>query len=501
MSDSAVGAERAPEMNGWQQDSNSRPLRQGHFDMRAIVRSLGVKRKPRTSETETVKSFRALAFIFGFTGVIGAANAAGPTDARQYRDAVVKITVKHGDLTIGWGAGFFIADDGRLATNFHVVRAPVKSAAFTAEFSLADGRVIRRWSIGGCGDERGLDLCVLKIPVRPRAWFSLASRAPKVGDAAYVIGHPRGEDFALARGLVSASRQSAGRSHELEFTAAISPGYSGGPIFDARGGLVGVATRYRKGSTNVNFGLAADEIEAYAARSTNFIYPDAYRKSAAADFPRRARALSRADFGPAFAALARGDNAAGARGFRSQRFDFGNAAIDAPVPLSFEACRREIGSEVFSCAMKNGSAILTVQRLTAERGESLLALRGTRMVPRKALPAAEAIAREGSWPALAVEAREEFYSRPSPADCRKLKSTSVPGAFFNEAPACRFGVANDADFGAYSYALWAQRDGYVYGFQIWMTEAGWADYFRHVVDLIAASSTRARKIAFLGPSN
>jgi hypothetical protein len=443
--------------------------------------------------------------------------AAGPERSadelfNQYRPAVVKITIKQRDIPIGWGAGFFVGRDGRLITNYHVIRPAIKNPAFTAEFELGDGRIAKSWTVASCGDARGIDLCLLKLPLRPKSWFSPSAYRPRPGEAAFVIGHPQGFDFSIANGIVSALREGAGKPAELQITAAISPGNSGGPIFNSRGQLLGVASKYLKDGQNLNFGIASGEIRSYIDRGSRFFAPDESRRRMAAEAALRARQLYVSEIAGAYSRLARGAAPSDAPGFRAQELDFGDDSLIIPLPRVFDACRRsrDVGAmgaggsarneePVFACAALNNSAILTAQRLRADPGQSLLALNATRALAEKPLPIVDALAKAGLWaqyaPTLSVDERRSFYSQPSRSDCQKLARGRLDGAYFANSPACVFSVANDADFGAYSAAIWLQKDGFVYGFQAWMEDARMAEYFRHVPALAALAAKLGRSRA------
>jgi hypothetical protein len=68
----------------------------------------------------------------------------------------------------------------------------------------------------------------------------------------FAIGNPRGLERTLSEGLVSALRPEA-KTNVIQTTAAISPGSSGGGLFDARSRLVGITTSMRKNSQSLNF--------------------------------------------------------------------------------------------------------------------------------------------------------------------------------------------------------------------------------------------------------
>lgn len=91
------------------------------------------------------------------------------------------------------------------------------------------------------------------IPVSGvRAFSSLA-----VGERVYCIGSPNALENTLGEGLVSGLRQRSGIDL-VQTSAPISPGSSGGGLFDAAGNLIGVTTFLMRDSQNLNFAIAAD---------------------------------------------------------------------------------------------------------------------------------------------------------------------------------------------------------------------------------------------------
>lgn len=95
---------------------------------------------------------------------------------RRYSPAVVRIELRQHGVPISVGAGFFVSDDGALVTNHHVARSAIGNSDITAEFTLHDKRVIREFKVASCGDERNVDLCLLKLPVKPKSHFTITDR-------------------------------------------------------------------------------------------------------------------------------------------------------------------------------------------------------------------------------------------------------------------------------------------------------------------------------------
>src|SRR5262249_33952868 len=66
----------------------------------------------------------------------------------------------------------------------------------------------------------------------------LAQAEPTVeGESVFVIGHPEGLRFTLSTGIISRMHGSV-----VQISAPVSPGNSGGPVFDDHGNLVGIVT-------------------------------------------------------------------------------------------------------------------------------------------------------------------------------------------------------------------------------------------------------------------
>jgi len=92
------------------------------------------------------------------------------------------------------------------------------------------------------------------VPVSVRSSFTLA-----IGERVYAIGAPEGLELTLSEGLISGLREIEG-TRIVQTSAAISPGSSGGGLFDSSGRLVGITTFYAKEGQSLNFALPAELI-------------------------------------------------------------------------------------------------------------------------------------------------------------------------------------------------------------------------------------------------
>ncbi|HEV3019472.1 MAG TPA: trypsin-like peptidase domain-containing protein [Burkholderiaceae bacterium] len=104
------------------------------------------------------------------------------------------------------------------------------------------------------------DRCVIGVrnmDLQPVAGIR-AFDALEVGETVYAIGNPSRLDRTLSDGLLSAKRV-MGELRFLQTSAPISPGSSGGGLFDGRGNLIGVTAFTLKGAQNINFAIPAED--------------------------------------------------------------------------------------------------------------------------------------------------------------------------------------------------------------------------------------------------
>lgn len=160
---------------------------------------------------------------------------------------------------VGQGSAVVIGP-GRVVTNCHVlakskvVMVRRRNVMYEAKLEHADAP---------------RDLCILQIEgFSAPAVAMRPSSDLKVGEKAYAIGNPRGFEVTLSEGLVSGLRgEWTDGSHVIQTTASISPGSSGGGLFDAEGRLIGITTFSRRDSQNINFALPSSWIAEVPARS------------------------------------------------------------------------------------------------------------------------------------------------------------------------------------------------------------------------------------------
>ena len=158
------------------------------------------------------------------------------------------------------GTGFIITADGYILTNYHVIEDAYK-AGLDVNVMMHDGT---RYPAQIVGVEADNDVAVLKIDTAGLNAATLGnSDSLRVGDTVYAVGNPLGElEFSMTTGHVSAKDRSivteaAGDSITMfQIDAAVNSGNSGGPVYNARGEVVGIVTAKYRSSGVEGIGFA-----------------------------------------------------------------------------------------------------------------------------------------------------------------------------------------------------------------------------------------------------
>lgn len=163
------------------------------------------------------------------------------------------------------GTGFIITHDGYIVTNHHVIEG-----ATQVMVTLHDGRTYGA-TVVGSNDTN--DVAVLKIQAQNLFPVVLgSSRQLQVGDQVVAIGNALGEFSAsLTVGFVSGMDRDVTTDgtviNMIQTDAAINSGNSGGPLFNAKGQVIGITTAKYSGTSSsgasiegIGFAVPMDDV-------------------------------------------------------------------------------------------------------------------------------------------------------------------------------------------------------------------------------------------------
>jgi serine protease Do len=210
--------------------------------------------------------------------------------AELYAPAVVLVKTAK-----GLGSGFFINRDGYLITNFHVIAGEKKIAV--TQF-LQEGQILRRVvhkEVEIVASAPFHDLAVLRLKEHDTEITPVVF-APEeklgIGETVFAIGNPLGLERTVTEGVLSQTHRNFGGILYLQVDAPVNPGNSGGPLFNARGQVIGIINMGVATMEGLNFAIPArhvtyilDHIDAFAYDAANpesgFVYPDPPRRPGA----------------------------------------------------------------------------------------------------------------------------------------------------------------------------------------------------------------------------
>jgi hypothetical protein len=156
------------------------------------------------------------------------------------------------------GTGFVVASDGKILTNYHVIR---NSKQLTVR--LANGDAFDNVEVMDVDVRR--DIAFLKIKAVDLRTLQLSVSSNVVrGDNVLALGNPLGYEGVLSTGIISGFFQEDGFRFLLT-TAPISPGSSGGPLLNERGEVIGITTATRADGQNLNFVVPIDYVRGMVA--------------------------------------------------------------------------------------------------------------------------------------------------------------------------------------------------------------------------------------------
>ena len=207
--------------------------------------------------------------------------------AKFYSPSVVLVKT-----AAGLGSGFFINEEGYLITNFHVIAGEKKISV--TQF-LLENQILRRIvhkEVEIVATAPFHDLAVLKLKEFDTK-ITPVIFAPEeklgIGETVFAIGNPLGLERTVTEGVLSQTHRNFGGILYLQVDAPVNPGNSGGPLFNARGQVIGVINMGVPSMEGLNFAIPArhtkyilDHIDAFAYDATNpesgFVYPDPPRR-------------------------------------------------------------------------------------------------------------------------------------------------------------------------------------------------------------------------------
>ena len=156
--------------------------------------------------------------------------------------------------SVNIGSGFFVHPN-TIATNYHVIegasRGIVKLVGVPTKYTIDAILAI----------DRDNDLALLKVSgadgIKPLRLIN-DSETVRIGETVFVVGNPKGLEGTLSNGIISNLH-----NKQLQMTAPVSRGSSGGPVLNGKGEVIGVVVGVHPalGSQNLNFAIPSNYLK------------------------------------------------------------------------------------------------------------------------------------------------------------------------------------------------------------------------------------------------
>ncbi len=161
-------------------------------------------------------------------------------------------TLKYG------GTGFVLSSDGYVLTNFHLVS---KADSVIIESATDKSRRYRATVVYG---DPAHDLAILKVNSESFKGFgtlpyTFRRKPSELGEPIFTLAYPR-EDIVYGEGSISSRTGFEGDTNAYQVSIPVNPGNSGGPVFDAKGDVIGMISGKQTESEGVAFALKSETV-------------------------------------------------------------------------------------------------------------------------------------------------------------------------------------------------------------------------------------------------
>lgn len=151
------------------------------------------------------------------------------------------------DFVSSLGTGFYIDDSGTVVTNYHVIQD-----CSSAYVTKSDGGTYEVKNVLGYSEE--LDIALLET-TKSNSTAVETCTSVTTGETVYVLGSSLGLTGTFSEGLVSTAERMVSDVPYIQISAPISHGNSGGPVVNAMGHVVGIASAGFEEGQNLNLAL------------------------------------------------------------------------------------------------------------------------------------------------------------------------------------------------------------------------------------------------------
>ena len=167
-----------------------------------------------------------------------------------------------------FGTGIVVSPNGHILTCSHIISAEKENKTVVKNFCDAiiakdktNERIIKTEVVFS---DENLDLAILyseeakKLPP-----VTISNEKTKTGERICAIGNSKGEGLCIVDGIVSDSSRTLGDNDYIVISAPVTSGYSGGPVFNTKGNIIGIIKGGRDGAVAMNYSIPSKIIYSF----------------------------------------------------------------------------------------------------------------------------------------------------------------------------------------------------------------------------------------------
>lgn len=182
------------------------------------------------------------------------------------------------EVKVYGGTGFAIANDGYIATNYHVVEG-ARSIFVQTHKGDMEAYIVAR--------EPKADIAILKLVDKSYRFgktplpYNIARSVSGLGQRVFSIGYPK-DDVVYNEGYISCENGYKGDMHSYQLEMTANPGQSGAPVLDKYGSVIALITGKQSNTTGTTYAVHSDaliELVQTLPKSTAIRLPESNRIS------------------------------------------------------------------------------------------------------------------------------------------------------------------------------------------------------------------------------
>lgn len=198
-------------------------------------------------------------------------------------DKMVLVASFHDSSLFAYGSGFIISSDGVVVTNYHVI-----DDATSLQIITNDDVTYNAYTVLGYDVAR--DIAIIKIDSTATFPYVKIGNSDELqlGESVVAIGNPLGLQNTVSTGIVSSFRPNFYRNVpncvDIQVTTAISPGSSGGALFNMKGEVVGIPYLTATNGQNINFAIPINKLSQISTAVSHTV-TEVYNANHVINFP------------------------------------------------------------------------------------------------------------------------------------------------------------------------------------------------------------------------